>query len=59
MIEKKVCAMIRYTLSNKNKKNFICAETEYTKKETLIIFKRFHNSILGGHLKTNKIINNI
>ncbi|KAL4153185.1 hypothetical protein QTP88_001018 [Uroleucon formosanum] len=45
----KVRAMIRYIFRNTKIEILICSKLEYTKDEKSIIFKQFHDSILGGH----------
>jgi hypothetical protein len=54
-----VRAMIRYVFRGTNIEIIICAELEYTEEEKLIIFKQFHDSVIGGHLGINKTIKKI
>ncbi|XP_060871360.1 uncharacterized protein LOC132945602 [Metopolophium dirhodum] len=55
----KVRAMIRYIFRNTGIKISVCSKMEYTKEEKLIIFKQFHNSVLGGHAGINKTVRKI
>lgn len=51
--------MIYYIFSKANINIFVCAKTEHTEEKKLIIIKKMYDSILGGHLKMNKIIKKI
>jgi hypothetical protein len=55
----KIRSMIRYIFRNTNIEILICIKLEYTKEEKLIIFKRFRDSLLGGHAGLHRTVKKI
>jgi len=55
----KVRAMIRHIFRNTGIEILVCSKMEYSEAEKLVIFKQFHDSILGGHAGIGRTIRKI